>query len=75
MPIVLVVCLYLVRFIKSNRTLRIPLPVVVAMTLYFALYFEYYLPKVTDRYTSDFIDVLLYFGGATFFLLVEKRIE
>ena len=71
MPIVLFICQFIVRKIKSNSTAVIPIPVIGLITCYFAIYFEYYLPSIDSRYTGDFIDVILYFLGAAFFYFSE----
>lgn len=73
MPLVLFVCQYAVRKIKSNRGLRLPLSLIFSVTLYYAIYFEYYLPKVSPRYTGDPVDVILYFSGSLFFYFMENR--
>ncbi len=70
MPIVLFVCKYVVRELKSNKA-RLPWSLVFMVTLFYSVYFEYYLPKVNPRYTADFLDVLLYFMGAGFFCIME----
>ncbi|GMN07932.1 hypothetical protein MTsPCn5_33210 [Croceitalea sp. MTPC5] len=69
MPIVLSICLVVVRKLQGRHTHRLPWWVIFCLTLYFSLYFEYYLPQVSIRYTSDIIDVLLYFAGALLFFL------
>ncbi len=70
MPIVLFVCQSVVRELKSNKE-RLPWSLIFMVTLFYSVYFEYYLPKVNPRYTADFVDVLLYFMGAVFFCIME----
>ena len=72
LPIVLFICQYCVRKLRSDPTIRLPLPLILSVTLYYALFFEYYLPKVHLRYTADFWDVVLYFLGALFFYGMER---
>jgi len=72
MPIVLFICQFIVRKIKSSNTIIIPLPVILLITAYFSFYFEYYLPNFNFRYTGDFIDVILYFLGAAFFYWTQN---
>ncbi len=74
MPIVLFVCRYAVRKLKSNKNLQLSLPVTFSVTLYYALYFEFYVPKVNLRYTADPLDVILYFSGALFFYFMENKL-
>ena len=71
MPIVLVICRGVVRRIKSNADLSLPLGPVLVLTVFYAFFFEVYLPEFHLRYTRDVIDVLLYFSGSGFFLAVQ----
>ncbi len=73
MPIVLFICRYAVRRFKANNEIRLSLPLILMVTLYYAFYFEYYVPQVNPRYTADAIDIALYFSGALFFYVVEKE--
>ncbi|WP_344926176.1 hypothetical protein [Aquimarina addita] len=73
-PIVLWVCLKIIRYLKGNSSLQIPLALQVTVTIIFCLYFEYYLPINNNRYTSDFYDVILYFSGMFFFYFMESTI-
>lgn len=75
MPIVLFTCQYVLRKLKSDNRIEIPLRLVVLLTIGYALFFEYYLPQVQDRYTADYIDVILYFTGAVFFYFVERKMN
>ncbi|MGB6152945.1 MAG: hypothetical protein WBG48_13265, partial [Pricia sp.] len=72
MPIVLSIAQYMVRKIKSNDQLQLPLSLILMVSIGYAVYFEYYLPQVHTRYTADPLDVTLYFMGAAFFYLMER---
>lgn len=74
MPIVLSLCLAVLRLVKKNETLYVPLSVVVVLTLYFSVYFEWLMPQTNTRYTSDLIDVALYFIGAILFFKLQKKL-
>ncbi len=74
MPIVLSSCLAIVRIIKKNETLYVPLTVVLGLTIYFSIYFEWLMPLLNTRYTTDVIDILLYFLGAILFYKLQKRL-
>lgn len=74
MPIVLSLCLALIRRIKNSETLYVPLTVVLALTTYFSLYFEWFMPQINTRYTTDFIDIILYFLGAGLFFYFQKKL-
>ncbi|WP_378174888.1 hypothetical protein [Aquimarina sp. SS2-1] len=78
MPIILHICQFTVRKLKSDPCITLPFPLIMIVTLGYALYFEWYLPKHTIRYTADWMDVFLYFLGAIFFCgiaLDKKRIS
>lgn len=65
------------RFIKREPRLKIAPVLLFFQTSIVALYFELYLPFYSPRsteYTSDLIDVLMYFIGAILFLIVQKRL-
>ncbi|MFS4416408.1 hypothetical protein [Maribacter sp. 2307ULW6-5] len=72
MPLVLKMCQYGLRYVKSDAALKIPLALSFALTLCYSLYFEVWLPGRDPRYTADVVDVLLYFLGMAFFHLVEN---
>ncbi|WP_396637838.1 hypothetical protein [Maribacter sp. R77961] len=72
MPIVLKICQYAVRQLKSDPSLQIPIALVITLTLGYAVYFEWYLPLYNPRYTADGIDVVLYAIGALFFMAIER---
>ncbi|MEO7975532.1 hypothetical protein [Flavobacterium sp.] len=70
LPVVLSIITLLFRGLKKNKTYQIPLGVILCLAVYYSFYFEYYLPAKTLRYTSDPIDVFLYFiSGLIFYLL------
>lgn len=75
MPIVLNIALRAVRVIKSDAYLSIPLSLQITVTLLFCLYFDWYLPDVNPRYTSDWLDVLCYFTGMVFFYLLNNAFK
>lgn len=74
MPIVLSLCLAALRLIKTTENLYVPMRVVLALTIYFALFFEWFMPQISERYTRDFRDVVLYFAGATLFFVLQKKL-
>ncbi|MEB3346368.1 hypothetical protein U6A24_12900 [Aquimarina gracilis] len=73
MPIVFYVCQYVVRFIKSDDHVQLPISLLFVVTLLYSWYFEWYLPLCHNRYTADPIDVVLYFAGMLFFYGIEYR--
>ncbi|TYB76030.1 hypothetical protein ES677_07305 [Bizionia gelidisalsuginis] len=74
MPIVLSACLATVRIAKQNNLISIPLGAIMALTIYYALYFEWLLPHYNSRYTADIIDVGLYVIGSGLFYTFQKRL-
>ncbi|MCC8360565.1 hypothetical protein [Salinimicrobium sediminilitoris] len=72
MPIVLSLCLFIIRKISKRKDLKISLFSAFSLATLYSIYFEWYLPEVTTRYTQDILDVLLYFGGALIFWLVQR---
>ena len=74
MPIVLGICLAILRILKKTEALYVPISVVLALTLYFSIYFEWLMPQINTRYTSDIIDVGLYFLGAILFFKFQKQL-
>lgn len=71
-PIVLSLIQFLVRKIKNNKQFKIPTSAIIMIVIYYSLYFEYFMPKLNQRYTADLFDVLMYILGGLFFYLVEN---
>ncbi len=73
-PIVATICLHGVWLLKKNNAIRLNLYSILSLVALFSLYFEYYLPKQSDRYTGDIWDVICYFlGGIVFYILQKKN--
>lgn len=73
MPVVLTLCLVVLQIIKNNIRLTIPIFVIASITVYYIIYFEWFLPKINTRYTADPIDAVLYIAGAIAFYVMQKR--
>ena len=73
MPLVLIVILALLRYFYGNQQFIIPLSAIVSLTVYYALFFEWLLPKISQRYTADWLDVLMYAIGAIAFYLLQRK--
>ncbi|WP_423819611.1 hypothetical protein V5739_03215 [Salinimicrobium sp. TIG7-5_MAKvit] len=71
MPIVLSICLFIIRSFSRNKGIKISLFSACSLAALYSVYFELYLPDNSTRYTSDVIDVILYFLGAFAFWLVQ----
>ena len=72
MPIVLKICQFAVRYIKSDSTIQIPIKIALTLTILYSVYFELLLPISNERYTGDWIDVCLYSLGFLFFIWIER---
>ena len=74
LPLVLGAIEFIIRQLKKDSSFGLPLGFVIFLAISYSIYFEYYLPKVDARYTSDCIDVILYFvGGIAYFFIGNKR--
>lgn len=72
-PIVGLVCLHVVWFLKKDRTIRLNIFTILSLVILFSVYFEWYLPKIVARYTGDFWDVVCYFAGGFMFYIFQKQ--
>ncbi len=75
-PIVLIICLFVLRWSRGDKSYKIPIGVVLLICVFYSVFFEYFLPKFYPRYTADIVDVLLYFvGGVVFYWLqfIEEK--
>ena len=74
LPLVLGAIEFIIRQLKKDSSFGLPLGFVIFLAISYSIYFEYYLPKVDARYTSDWIDVFLYLvGGIGYFCIGNKR--
>lgn len=71
-PLVLGALIFIIRKIKHDPKFKLPLGFIFILSSYYAVFFEYYLPKINSRYTSDWIDVVLYFLGGILFYLFQR---
>ena len=71
-PIVLIFCLYVLRWSRSDSKYQISIGVILYLCCFYAVVFEYVLPKFHPRYTADMIDVVLYFIGGVVFYRLQK---
>ncbi|WP_051219208.1 hypothetical protein [Flavobacterium frigidarium] len=71
-PLVLGALIFIIRKLKHDPRFTLPFGFIFILSSYYAIFFEYYLPKTNIRYTSDWIDVLLYFLGGILFYLFQR---
>lgn len=73
MPIVLWICLKAVHIIKRDNRIHLDLFTIFSITIFYAVYFEWYLPRVEPRYTADWMDIIMYLSGALIFYFMQFR--
>lgn len=71
-PLVLGLLSFMIRYLKNDNSFQFSLSFITGLALYYSLYFEFYLPEVNSRYTSDWIDILLYFFGGILFYAYQR---
>jgi len=71
-PIVLTLCLAIVRVVKRQPNQLINVYLTGFMSLFFALIFEFIGPKVYIHSVGDWIDVLMYSLGGILFMFFQK---
>ncbi|WP_157417805.1 hypothetical protein [Aequorivita capsosiphonis] len=71
-PMVATVCLYGVWIIKKDKSIRLNIFTILSLVALFSIFFEYYLPLQSYRYTGDIWDVVCYFLGGVVFYFLQK---
>jgi len=71
-PIVATFCLHAVWFIKRDRSLRLSFSTIFSLVVMYSVYFEIYLPTVSERYTGDILDIICYFAGGLIFYFLQS---
>ena len=72
-PIVLTICLFILKKTKNSKNYQLPLGLILYLCSMYAILFEYIFPKYLERYTADYIDVLLYFISGLIFYKLQKQ--
>ena len=73
MPIILTICLVGVRYFKKIPHFKLSVAMIFGMTLFYALFFEWFLPLNNLQYRADIVDVGLYFLGAFGYFLIWQK--
>ena len=69
-PIVATICLHGIWLLKNSKAIRLNGFTIASLVALYSIYFEYYLPQTSPRYTGDIWDVLCYaLGGLVFYFL------
>ena len=75
-PIVLFICSIVLRWTRNDKDFTLSLAIIIYMCFMYSILFEFIFPKYLTRYTSDFVDVLLYFlSGIIFYILQNKPLK
>lgn len=72
-PMILTVILFIVKKAKNQPQKTISLLNILYLCMMYSFFFEYWLPKFHVRYTSDVIDVGLYFLSGVVFYFLQKE--
>lgn len=70
-PLLLMVCLALVRVIKRDSAIEIKPWLIALICIEYAVLFEWILPQKSEIYTGDWKDVLMYFSGGFIFYFIQ----
>lgn len=73
MPVVLALALAAMRFVEGNPRRKLSLVEMVAAVVLFSGLFEGLFPLISDRFTSDPVDIILYAAGAALFAAFMNR--
>ena len=73
MPIVLTICLIAVQKIKKDDSIRLSLFTIISLTIYYAIYFEYYQPKI--KLTKKIYITVLSIDKVDPFILKEYKFQ
>lgn len=71
LPIVLLICLALVRMLKRDSAIEIKPWLIALICIEYALIFEWILPQKSPIYIADWIDVVMYFLGGLIFFFIQ----
>lgn len=74
-PVLLSASVLLTKIIKRDNKLLYLKPLDIGIVIFFvSIYFEWYLPNFNNpnQYTSDYIDIIMYFVGGLIFWFIQK---
>lgn len=75
LPIILALSLILIRKIKRLPYFYISQPMLVFTWLYTSAIFEWWLPQLNSKYTSDWFDVAAYALGGIIFFSIQNKLK
>lgn len=72
LPIILTLLLMVLRKLKNDPSRLLSTGLIVFAFLYQTLLFEFFLPNISDRYTYDVWDIVVYGAGGMLFMTLQK---
>lgn len=73
MPITLTICLAVIRWSKRLPKFKLTIGMIVSMTLFCSITFEYIAPSYYTHTTGDWWDVLMYGLGGAFYYVSQTK--
>lgn len=73
-PTMCLFALILIRRLKNDAAIQIPIYSVVIQVIAVSVYFEWYLPSQNAQYTGDPLDVFMYVLGGIVFLFLQRKL-
>lgn len=71
-PIILTASLIILRWSRNDWSYQISIWIILYLCALYSFIFEYFLPQFHPRYTTDSIDVILYFASGLIFFFLQK---
>lgn len=72
-PIVLFICLLVLRWLRNDKYFIIPIFSIIYISVFFTVFFELIMPKLSERYTTDIFDSIMYGLGSFWFWFLQKK--
>jgi len=73
MPIALTICLATIRWIKRLPYFILSWGMIIGMTVFSSIVFEYIGPSYFMHTTGDWMDVVMYVLGGSFYYMLQKK--
>jgi hypothetical protein len=73
LPILLTIANLLIKILFPSQCFKISVSQIVLLVLFYSVLFECILPKVSTKYTADYLDVIMYFLGGGFYWLLSRN--
>ena len=72
-PITLTICLAFIRWFKKLPNFSLNLGMIIGMTLFYSVIFEYIAPFYYIHTTGDWLDAVMYSFGGLFYYFLQKK--